>query len=150
MADPTASEIREVVLTEGQRRHFTVLLAVLEETLHDVEAIAAGRSRSGKLVRAEHDLPPGFAEAMRPYTARIRERIRALADGLDVESRRLSDARRTQALLLTSVVRLEDSTADKLRAYGEVDPRVARVIGPLIADLHAAFGSLLALVNAQR
>jgi hypothetical protein len=150
MASPTASEIREVALTEGQRRHFTVLLAVLEETLHDVEAISAGRSRSGELVRAEHDLPPGFVEAMRPYTARIRERIRALADGLDVESRKLSDARRTQALLLTSVVRLEDSAADKLRAYGQVDPRVARVIGPLIADLHAAFGSLLALLNAQR
>jgi len=150
MADPAGSQIRELVLTEGQRRHFAVLLALLEETLNEVEAIAAGRSRPGKLVRADHDLPPGFAEAMRPYGARIRERIHALADGLDLGSRPRSDARRAQALLLASVVRLEDSAADKLRAYGEVDPRVGRTIGPLIADLHAAFGSLVALVNPQR
>lgn len=113
-----------------------MLLAVLEETLLEIEELAAGRRRSGRLLRADRDLPAGFREASTPHLERIRARLHVLADLLALESRLVSVARHVQAHLITAVVRVEDSMPDKLRRYGDVDASVTELVAPVLREIH--------------
>lgn len=131
-----------VVLTEAQRRHFAVLAMMLEETLAEMEEIARGGSPEGRLVAHEHDLPADFPDAMAPVLERVRAVLGRLVDMLSLEARPISDARRMNALLITSVVRLEDSTSRKIRGYGVVHPSVARDLDPLLGDIHRDLAQL--------
>jgi len=135
-----------VRLTEAQRRHFGVFVTMLEETLVEVEAIAAAREASTRMVQAEHDLPASFQDALAPALARIRERLYVLAALVGAEARTVSDARRVQAHLVTSIVHIEETVADKLRGYGEVDPGIAARVDPVLRDLHRELSGLAALV----
>jgi hypothetical protein len=47
-------------------------------------------------------------------------------------------------MLLADVIRIEDSVPRKLRAYGEVDPSVATVLGPELEALHRELSGLVA------
>ncbi len=142
MADAAGRE--RVVVTEGQRRHFAVLAVLLEEMLGELEEFAAGAEAPGRLVTRQHDLPPGFGELLAPAATRVRDRLARLAAILELESRERSDARLAYALLLTNVVRIEDATSAKISGYGEVHESVARVVDPLLGDIHHDLSALAA------
>jgi len=136
-----------VVLNEPQRRHFAVLLAMLEDTLADVEAIAAGPAASGRLRAQEHDLPRGLDAALRPYVVQLRGELVALADRLGLVGQSHLASRRLQALLLASIVRMEDSTSDRIRGYGAVDESVKREVDPALRRMHATLERMLAAAS---
>lgn len=138
--------IPHVVLNEPQRKHLAVLLMMLEEAVAEVEQIAAAPAAQARLVAAERDVPPEFARLVRPYCERIRARLVALADQFGLEARSVSDARRIQALLVISIVRIEDSFSGKLRGYGKVDPSVAQHLDPALKEIRAMLSELAALL----
>jgi hypothetical protein len=140
------SEPLAAVLTDGQRRHYTVLLAMLEETINEVEAMTEGRNAGGRLRHQTGVLPERLRTTAQPLLERVRSDVGALARLLAVEPQEVSRVRRLQALLLSTIVRLEDSTSDKIRGYGEVDPGVARAVDPALHRIHGALENLAALV----
>lgn len=142
------SEFGPVILNEAQRRHFGVLLGMLEDTLFAIERIAREDTEPARLRGVEHDLPGGFEAEMQREFAPVRARLHALADGLGLDMRLESDARRAHALLMAAIVRLEDSTSDRVRGYGAVDPSVSRVMDPVIGEMHASLTRLAARLAA--
>jgi hypothetical protein len=135
------------VVNKPQWRHYAVLLAMLEETLREIERIAEGAVPPGRLSALEADLPRETADLLLRECADVRERVYRLADLLAVPSHSTSAMRRVSAALITSVVHLEDSTSDRLAGYGPVDPSVERIVDPAIRDLHDRLSSLASRVN---
>jgi hypothetical protein len=136
------------LLNGPQRRHFEVLLAMLQDTLAKVERLASDSvPHSGGPTAFEDDLPAGFAASIRPAVADLHRLIARFSSELGLRQRAVSRARSVRALVIAEMVRLEDSTADKLHGYGAVDPRVATTIDPLLRELHALLGSILAGVG---
>lgn len=137
------------LLNGPQRRHFEVLLGMLQETLSKVERLAseAAPEAGGPLVYKE-DLPPEFAASIEPVVAELRRLIARLSADLGLRRRAVSRSRSIRALLTAEMVRLEDSTADKLRGYGPIDPRVGTTVDPVLRELHALLGSILRIVDS--
>ena len=123
---------------------------MLEDTLMEVEHVSGPLSTSfDRLTAYENDLPPTFADAARPYLTAVRERITRLTAELGLRSRTVSRARSIRALLIAEIVRLEDSTAEKLRGYGAVNPQVARELDPVLHELRELLASLAALAGGS-
>ncbi|MFI5207437.1 MAG: hypothetical protein ACHQX4_05390 [Gemmatimonadales bacterium] len=139
--------MEQPVLNEPQRRHYAVLLAMLEETLREIEHLASGAPLGGRLTPVHSDLPPETMRLLVGECAQIRQRVYALAERLGVPSRPASATSRVHAALIASVVHLEDSTADKLAGYGAVDASVERLIDPTIVELRKRLGALAARVH---
>lgn len=108
------TDLGKVVLNEPQRRHFAVLLGMLEETLREVERMASGGATAG---------------LSRPSS---------------------TTCRRSLPLLITSVMRVEDSTSDKLRGYGAVHPSVARAVDPVVREIHDGLAAVAAELEPRR
>jgi len=132
------------LLNEHQCRHFEVLLAGLEESLTFVEDLVARNDRAEHtgLTRYASDLPPGFANSIRPVLTELRSRTTRLAAELALRGQTRSIARSIRAILVGEMVRLEDSTSAQLRGYGAVDPGVTNVIEPELNALHALLATI--------
>lgn len=126
-------------ITESQRRHLSVFLAQVEDTLFEVERLAT-TPPSRKLLRADrNDFPPGAAASVAPELASIRTDLEALIRTLDLEPLDGSRAREAQGLLAMAIVQLEDAGSRGLRGYGELDPDLVGVLGPALASLRSHF-----------
>ena len=137
------------LLNGPQRRHFEVLLAMLQDTLAKVERLASEAApEAGGLVVYKEDLPPGFAASIEPMVTELRRLIARLSADLGLRRRAVSRTRSIRALLTAEMVRIEDSTADKLRGYGPIDPRVSTAVDPVLRELHALLGSILMVVDS--
>lgn len=143
------SEAREFpTLNVPQRRHFEVVLASLEEAMVRIEQLSGAHDAEARLLTKEaHDVPVDFLERVAPLIASIRGRLEALARSLDLQPRRPSTHRMIRALLTAQIVHLQDSDARRLRAYGEVDPRVSSVLDP---ELRALERELHGILDALR
>lgn len=135
--DPT------VVVNYAQRRHFAVLIILLEESLGEIEAVAAGATNRDGLRRPAHDLPADFDHALAEAGSRIRAHVAHLSRLLDLKAETVSDARRVQAQLMANMVRIEDSTSAKILGYGEAHPSVSLIIDPLVLAIHAELRGLV-------
>jgi len=135
-------------LSDGQRRHFAVLLELLEQSLNEMEEIAAHGGSSTRLRLQSHDLPGDFAATIAPHLAAVRREAYDLWARLGVQPREASQARRLHALVMACVVRLEDSTADKLAGYGDVHDAIAPALDPVIRRMHAELSTVAALTAA--
>lgn len=152
-ATPTAWEFliamtdRSELLNTAQRNHFAVLLAMMEESLADIETLADPvAARDGRLTVRVDDLPPAFTDSVRPLLADFRREVTALAERLGIPPRHASRARSIRAIVTSEVVRIEDSVAARLRGYGAVHPDAASVIGPVLERLHSGFLAIGALL----
>ena len=130
------------ILNENQRRHFSVLLTMLAQSTFRVEDLAMARtSAESAVVEFIEDLPDGFEKRIEPHVRSLREALTRLAGELEIQPKRQSRRNSIRALLVTEIVRLEDSMARGLRGYGTVDPRVQEVVDPklnvLIRELQA-------------
>lgn len=122
---------------------------MLQETLFKVERLAAEAApEAGGPVVFKEDLPPGFAESIEPVVTELRGLIARLSADLGLRRRAVSRARSIRALLTAEMVRIEDSTADKLRGYGPIDPRVSTTVDPVLRELHALLGSIRVRVDS--
>lgn len=138
-------------LTEPQRRHVAVFLQQVEEALDEIERAAGSLNSEPKLFRIDiNDLPPGFHQAIEPTIRRVRARLKQLVEGLGLESSPKSRSRHIQALVLTTVVQVEDTGSRGLRGYGPIGPVVVDVIDPALADIHKELEGIAARLSPDR
>jgi hypothetical protein len=141
MTQPGAGESGGV-LNAHQRRHFEVVLGMLEATIGRIEQLAEAGPSKSMLTIDENDLPPDFATDAAPHLTAVRDKIATLAAELQLQPRRVSRRRAMRALLTAEVVRLQDSSAAQLRGYGAVDPRFAERVAPALADIIDRLGAV--------
>lgn len=136
-------------LTEPQRRHVAVFLQQVEEALDEVESVAAHPpSATKKLFRLDvDDLPPGFHTQIGAAAMRIRARLKCLVEALGLESNPKSRARHLQALILTTMVQVEDTGSRGLRGYGPLSAVVFELIDPALADIHRELERIAAYLS---
>ena len=121
------------MLNENQRRHYYVLLSMLAQSMARLEAIASSRPPGdAAFVTYDDDLPDDFLERIEPHIRTVHEMLGRLAQTLNVEPKRISRRNSVRAVLVTEIVRIEDSLSGGLRGYGEVDPRVRGVLDPML------------------
>lgn len=133
----------EPLLNLHQRRHLAVLLSMMQESIADLEALVAPRPHSSdNLTVYDDDVPPELALATPPVVRRLRDAIRRLADQLDIEPQHLSRRGCVRALVVTEIIRIEDSRSSRLRGYGPVAPGLAAVLDPVLSELRDAFQSI--------
>ena len=135
------------ILNENQRRHYHVLLSMLSQSTGRVEMLAAAPpSGDSAFAHYDHDLPPNFAARIAPHVRALREALSRLARHLHIEPKHVSLRNSVRAILVTEIVRIEDSLATGLRGYGQVDSRVREQLDPmlqeLMRELHAMKGIL--------
>jgi hypothetical protein len=144
---------RAPVLNENQRRHFEVLLSMLEESLQRIETLSSSLSMNGGMSIVKDDLPSTFILEAEPLIASIRARIGRLAAVLELTPRTVSKRRTISALLTAAIIRIEDSSPEQLRGYGTVDPRFALDVAPRLREIRKALallGSLLGPAETDR
>lgn len=135
----------EMPVNGPQRRHFEVVLASLENALVHVETLARADSPDARrLTQVEHDLPAGMFERMVPRIAALREHLSRLAAGMRLEAHVRSEARTINALLTSQIVHIQDSYAHTLRGYGDVDPRLAAQLDPVMESIERELVALRA------
>jgi hypothetical protein len=137
------------LLTDGQRRHIIASLGLVAAALSEIESIAAAGDVSARspIDRVNRDVPDGFAEAARVPLGRARAALADLVAALSLEPRQTSAFRTIQALVVSSLVVLEDAGAKYLRGYGPIHPALPQTLEPGLRRIHeevAAIGELLA------
>jgi hypothetical protein len=123
---------------------------MLEDALAAIEALTvpAGDVARTLTVYAP-DLPPDAVRAVPPTVDAVRAHIRALAADLGLQPRYRSRRQAVRALVVSEIVRLEDSTADRLGGYGAVHPDAAVHLDPVLHAMRAELAALLRLVNHE-
>jgi hypothetical protein len=148
---PSRPSAAHEFLNANQRRHFEVLLAMLEEELGRIDRLAAEpASPTAALTLVDDDLPAGFAGRARPMLEVTRGMIRDLAARMRLKPRRLSRRRSINAALTAAVIRIDDSLPDELRGYGAVDPRFAEEFGPALDSIRDSINGISALLGRHR
>jgi len=138
------------VLNENQRRHFEVVLSMLEDSLTRIEALCNPASATPDvLTLVEDDLPDDVARRAQPVIESIRAQVARLASDLELAPRRLSRRRAVQALLTSEVIRIDDSARHQLRGYGAVDPRFDDVVAPRLGEIRDALMGLAHTVRGK-
>jgi hypothetical protein len=139
-------------LTEPQRRHVAVFLQQVEEALDEVESVAAHPPMTTrKLFRPDvDDLPPRFDAQIKPATVRIRAKLKCLVEALGLESNPKSRSRHLQALILTTMVQVEDTGSRGLRGYGPLSAVVFELIDPALADIHQELERIAAYLRPAK
>ena len=124
------------MLNDNQRRHYFVLLSMLAQSMARLETLAAPRPSSGpSLVVYDDDLPSDFLERSEPHVRAVHQLLGQLAETLRVQPKRVSRRNSVRAVLVTEIVRIEDSLSKGLRGYGEVDPRVHSELDPMLQNV---------------
>ena len=135
------------LLNKPQRNHFAVLLAMMEDSLAEMERLAASDSETMReLTRWADDLPAGMLGPLRARLALVREKIRVIGKRLGIEPRDASRKRAIRAIVTAELLRIEDSYASKLRGYGAVNPATASVVDPAMDELRADFTAIARLL----
>jgi hypothetical protein len=143
-----SADIGFPALNGPQRRHFEVVLASLEDALVRIEQLAGATGPDARLLtQRSADVRAGFSARVAAPIASIRERIGRLVRATKLEARRPSTARTIRALLNAQIVHLQDSSAHRLRAYGDVDPRATTTLDP---ELQAIERDLFGILEALR
>lgn len=139
---------RSPVLNDNQRRHFEVLLSMLEDSLARIDELCSEPSTNRTLTIVNDDLPPKFAVDAEPLMTSIRARVVQLAAALNLSPRSLSKRRAIATLLTAEVIRIEDSAPERLRGYGSVDPRFADEIAPQLREIREELARLSSMLRS--
>jgi hypothetical protein len=126
------------LLTEGQRRHLAVSLARVERALREIAELAETREAppAPLLTRVIHDLPPDFGHAIQASVGDATATLGELAATFALEAPNSFHGRSVQALVISSLVVIEDTASRNLRGYGEIHPDVPPLLDPLLDRLH--------------
>lgn len=136
-----------MTLNANQRRHYGILIAGLEATLDKIEAAIEPAPATQGLKRVVADLPPAFRLSAPPILARVRAELRRVTRGLALEVHPQSQRQTCRALLTSEINRVEESYSTHLRGYGAVDESVGATLDPLLRDVRADLGALVALLS---
>jgi hypothetical protein len=148
----TATDLPRRLLTDPQRRHFEVVLAKVEDALDEIDRLAhplPPDSPRPTLTVLADDLPPDFASRTATASLTARGRIADLAAQLGLAPQPASRFRTVRALLISEIVRLQDSYSPALRGYGTLDPAAPGVIDPALRELVSLLATILRSLDAR-
>ena len=134
------------LLNEPQRSSLAVVLRMFEEELRQADAWLDGSLDEGTLYRRVLHLPPETRAAAREKIAIALAQIAELAQAFGLEPQEQDLAATIAAAMSLSWASLCDTRSDKLRRYGDVDPRLEQALDPHVeglADLALSLASLL-------
>ncbi|HEY7029191.1 MAG TPA: hypothetical protein VH438_16370 [Gemmatimonadales bacterium] len=126
------------VLSVGQMRHLTASLAQVERHLLEILALVdkpRGSPTPTLFGRETPDLPAGFGETARPSIASASATLTELVSTFGLQAPDFSQFRTVQALVITSVVVVEDAASRHMRGYGQIHPELPRMLDPLLSRL---------------
>jgi hypothetical protein len=126
------------LLTDDQRRRLSASLQRVERALRQIATLAgaAGHDSAALLSRSDNDLPPEFGRAIAEPLAGALGTLGKLVEAFRLAGMTASDARSVQALVISSLVVLEDAASPHLRGYGPVHPDLPGSLDPQLQRLH--------------
>ena len=132
-ADPTPRDL----LTEGQHRHLSVSLRMVERALRSISAATTGGQVGPPLLYREvNDLPTDSAGSVPALVEAATATLAELVATFDLTPAVSSQSGSLQALVLSGMVVIEDTASRKLKGYGEVHPDLPGSLNPLLQRLH--------------
>lgn len=140
---PPAYDATEL-LTEGQRRHLAASLRQVGSALAEIERLARPGVPPARnpLDNRVMDLPAAFAQAIASDLTGAHVELRDLVAALGLRSSPLTAARTVQALVVSSMVVLEDAGSRAMVGYGDVDPRLPLILDPALDRLHERMSAI--------
>jgi hypothetical protein len=135
------------LLNAAQRNSLTIGLRSFEADLRRADAWLQGEGERGILYRRSLDLPPEGRAVARAQIAAALARIATLAEWFDLAVTEDNLGATIAAQMSVDWANLCDTRSDKLRRYGEVDPRLAEVLD---ADVEALAQLALSLAALYR
>jgi len=138
---------RAGLLNFAQRNSLTLGLRALEGHLRQADAWLQGEEEHGILYQRSLNLAPKRRAAARAKIAAALARIAVLTERFDLPVAEDNLGATIAAQMSADWTNLCDTRADKLRRYGEVDPRLAELLD---ADVDALAQLALSLAALQR
>lgn len=135
------------LLNAAQRGSLTIGLRAFEMHLRQADAWLQGEEEHGILYRRSLHLAPKHRAAARAEIAEALARIAVLAAQFDLPVTEDDLGATIASQMSVDWANLCDTRADKLRRYGEVDPRLAEFLD---ADVDALAQLALSLAALQR
>jgi hypothetical protein len=145
--DTKLAVMRGDLLNPAQRSSLTLGLRAFEKDLRQADAWLLGGEEHGCLYRRSLDLAPERRAAARVQIAGALAQIAALAERFDLAVTEDDLGATIASQMSVDWANLCDTRSNKLRRYGEVDPRLAEFLD---ADVDALAQLALSLTALQR
>jgi hypothetical protein len=124
-------------LNEHQRRNLSVTLVIIEESLAELEKIVASPDYHGILLDRKNNIRSSVKDYLLNHSQLIRARIRVIAERFGLDRVHRETGREINAKLSYCWEILQDTRADKLKRYGEIEENIKEVLDP---DLDTIIG----------
>lgn len=124
----------KTILNESQTRSVTVTLRLLEERLVEIERLLTV-NEEGILYSRVATFSPSQQKQMQQLIEELREGIKVVTETFELKHEPQDPTRRIVGLLAITWESIEELYARRLRAYGEVDPRVQETLDPWVEKL---------------
>jgi len=123
------------LLSAPQRASLAIVLRLLEQDLRQADKWLQGAEERGILYRRKLRLPPERRAIARRHIAAALKQIAELARTFDLQPVDDSPEATITAEMSERWANLCDARSDKLKRYGDVDPRLAQVLDPSLDRL---------------
>ncbi len=123
------------LLNEAQRNSLANVLRTFEESLHQAEAWLDGAEEGQILYHRKLYLGEEKRQEARQKIAQALAEISAVAENFELKARQENASSLVYSQMSHLRADLMDSTSDKLRRFGKVDPRLSAVLDPAIERL---------------
>lgn len=123
------------MLNAAQRTNLGIVMRMIEEKMRAIEFRLSHPSEHALMFDVRDDLPPMMTGVLREKIAEVYALIEWLRDGLGLPREVKTASQDVRTGLAQRWVSLQESVAEQLRRYGEVDPSVAPVLDPKIEAL---------------
>ena len=118
-----------------QRRSVAVVLKKFEESLRQAAGWLQGAEANGILYRRKLDLSPARRQTALKRIAAALEQIAALSRKIGLEQEQDDPAGLIRGEMSENWANLIDTQSDRLKRYGDADPRLAETFDPAIQHL---------------
>ena len=124
-------------LTEGQHRHLSSSLGLIEEELLLLSRAPESEGSSGVLSVDLADLSAEEEQLLRETVQGFKHDLATLAERFQLEPRARSRRLTVSAVLSAAWVRLHDCMSDRIKSYGRLDPVLRERLDPLLRGMIA-------------
>jgi hypothetical protein len=136
------------IVNKFQRAHLSVLAAGIEDTIVDIEHfIDPDLDRDSVLTHYAADLPPDFADCVRPILDQLRDHVAVFSERFSLEPRWVSRVSSVEAHVSEQIVRLDESGVKQLRGYDAVAAELGAVLAPTLEEFRRRFAEIRSLLH---
>ncbi len=123
------------MLNDSQRISLKIALRLVDEQMKRIEAILENPREVGVMYEFHDDLSPAMRELLPVKVATARAILKDVKDRFSLSPEIIMASREAFKSLPYLWQVLQESTAARLRRYGEVDPRVGPALDPELKKL---------------